>query len=97
MFKQQQHKVSFLTFLTITGSLAFLMIFYHKCEYRKKICFKSLSMTRLKAIKVSSKRSYPYTSLDRPQGFQEVEAPRIFRQLAHEGGKEIPGTHFFRG
>jgi hypothetical protein len=45
--------------------------------------------------------------MDRPVGLQEVEAPRISGQLAHEGGKvanptlqlplppgDIPGTHF---
>jgi len=51
--------------------------------------------------------SYPVTGLDRPLGFQEVEVPKICRQLAHEGGRvvstthqpplspgKIPGTHF---
>ena len=46
-------------------------------------------------------------SLDRPIGVQEVDASRIYRQMAHEGGKvvvlrvgqlypprKIPGTHF---
>jgi hypothetical protein len=27
--------------------------------------------------------------LDRPLGFQEVQAPRISRQSAHEGGKVV--------
>jgi hypothetical protein len=31
--------------------------------------------------------------LDRPIGFQEVEAPRISRQSAHEGGKVVSPTH----
>jgi hypothetical protein len=52
-------------------------------------------------------QSYPITVLDRPLGLQEVEASRISRQSAHEGGKfvsptqrphlppgDIPGTHF---
>jgi hypothetical protein len=47
------------------------------------------------------------TGLDRPRGFQEVEASRFLRQSAHESGKvvrpthrpsltpgNIPGTHF---
>jgi len=46
--------------------------------------------------------------LDRPLGLQEVEAPRISRHSAHEGGKvvshmhwsplppgDFPGTHFW--
>ena len=31
----------------------------------------------------------PCTGLDRPRGLQKVEAPRIFRQWAHEGGKVV--------
>jgi hypothetical protein len=31
--------------------------------------------------------------MDRPLGFQEVEAPRISRQSAHEGGKVVSPTH----
>ena len=50
--------------------------------------------------------SYPITGTDGPSGLQEVEAPGISRQSAHEGGKvspkhrpslppgTIPGTHF---
>ena len=42
------------------------------------------------------------TGLDRLLGLQEVEAPRVFRQSAHEVGKVVrpthqpplPGTHF---
>jgi hypothetical protein len=37
--------------------------------------------------------SYPITGLDRPLGLQEVEAPRISRQSAHEGGKAVSPTH----
>jgi hypothetical protein len=37
--------------------------------------------------------SYPTTGLDRPLGFQEVEASRISRQSAHEGGKVVSATH----
>jgi len=29
--------------------------------------------------------SYPIPGLDKPSGLQEVEAPRISRQSAHEG------------
>ena len=32
-------------------------------------------------------------SLERPLGFQEVEAPRISRQWAHEDGKVVNPTH----
>jgi hypothetical protein len=35
----------------------------------------------------------PFTGLDRPVGLQEVEASRIFRQSAHEGGKVVSCTH----
>jgi hypothetical protein len=38
-------------------------------------------------------KSNPITGLDRPLGFQEVEAPRFFRQSAHEGGKVVSPTH----
>ena len=37
--------------------------------------------------------SYPYTCLERPVGFQEIEAPRISRQSTHEGGKIVNHTH----
>jgi hypothetical protein len=39
------------------------------------------------------KKSNPITGLDRPLGSQEVEAPRFFRQSAHEGGKVVSPTH----
>ena len=35
----------------------------------------------------------PYTDLDRSLGLQEVEAPRISIQSAHEGGKVVSPTH----
>jgi hypothetical protein len=38
-------------------------------------------------------KSYPITGLDRPLGLQEVEAPRISRQSALEGGKVVSPTH----
>jgi hypothetical protein len=38
-------------------------------------------------------KSNPITGLDRPLGFQKVEAPRIFRQSAHEDGKVVSPTH----
>jgi len=31
--------------------------------------------------------------MDRPLGLQEVEAPSISRQSAHEGGKVVSRTH----
>jgi hypothetical protein len=37
--------------------------------------------------------SFPTTCLDMPLGFQAVEAPRISRQSAHEGGKVVSPTH----
>jgi len=35
----------------------------------------------------------PCTGLDRPLGLQGVEAPRISRQSAHEGGKVVSPKH----
>jgi len=37
--------------------------------------------------------SYNITGLDRPLGLQEAEAPRISRQLTHEGGKVVSPMH----
>jgi len=39
-----------------------------------------------------SEQSYHITDMDRPLGLQDVEAPRISRQSAQEGGKVSP-TH----
>jgi len=39
----------------------------------------------------------PITGQDRPWGFQEVEAPQISRQLAHEGGKVVSPAHWLPG
>jgi hypothetical protein len=36
--------------------------------------------------------TYIITGLDRPLRLQEVEAPRISRQSAHEGGKVVGPT-----
>ena len=36
---------------------------------------------------------YPITGLNMPLGLQEVEAPRISGQLAHEGRKVVSPTH----
>jgi hypothetical protein len=38
-------------------------------------------------------KSCPITGLDKPLGLQEVEAPRISRQLVHEGGNFVSPTH----
>jgi hypothetical protein len=38
---------------------------------------------------VEIKLSYLITGLDRPLGLQKVEASRISRQSAHEGGKVV--------
>jgi hypothetical protein len=37
-------------------------------------------------------KNYPITGLGRLLGLQEVEAPRIFRHSAHEGGKVVSPT-----
>jgi hypothetical protein len=39
------------------------------------------------------RQSNPYTDLDRPLGLQEVEAPKISRQSAQEGGTFVSSTH----
>jgi hypothetical protein len=39
-----------------------------------------------------SRETYAITGLDRPLGLQEVEAPRISRQAAYEGGKVVSPT-----
>ena len=38
-------------------------------------------------------KSYSITGLDRRLGLQEIEAPRISRQSAHEGAKVVGLTH----
>jgi hypothetical protein len=42
---------------------------------------------------ISINLSYPITGLDKTLGLQEVEAPRISRQSAHEGGKFVSPTY----
>jgi hypothetical protein len=42
----------------------------------------------------TSKKSYSIIGLDTPLGLQEVQAPRIAKQLAHEGGKLVSHTHW---
>ena len=49
----------------------------------------SLSLSHTHAHK-----SYPCTGVDRPLGRQKLEAPRIFRQLTHEGGSLVSPTHW---
>jgi hypothetical protein len=39
------------------------------------------------------RQSYPTTGLHRPLVVQEVKAPKISRQSAHEGGKVVSPTH----
>ena len=46
---------------------------------------------------IQGKGSNPYTVQHRALGLQEVEGPRIFRQLVHEGGKVVSPTHPVRG
>jgi hypothetical protein len=60
-------------------------------------CFNSLAteVDRIyKVIFLAWNLSYPSTGLDRPLGLQEVEAPRISTQLAHEGGEVVSLTHW---
>jgi hypothetical protein len=46
-------------------------------------------VTKDEKQKYRNRKSHPYTGLDRPIGLQEVGAPRISRQSAHEGGKVV--------
>jgi len=39
------------------------------------------------------KYAYTYTDLDKHLACQDDEAPRIYRQSAHEGGKVVSPTH----
>jgi hypothetical protein len=41
----------------------------------------------------ADRSSHPITGLGRPLALQEVEAPRITRQSAHEGGKVVSPRH----
>jgi len=56
-------------------------------------------MTLKEETRYRSSYSCSCTDLDRPLGLQMVEAPRITRQLAHEGettrfaGKSMEGDH----
>jgi len=50
-------------------------------------------MARVGVQRRRGKENNPPTSLDSPLGLQEVEAARISRKLAHEGGKVISRTH----
>jgi len=46
---------------------------------------------RYDRVKVIIKQTY--SILDRPLGLEKVEAPTIYRQLAHEGGKVVIPRH----
>jgi hypothetical protein len=43
--------------------------------------------------KISVKKSNLYTGLYRPLGLQKVEAPKMSRKSAHEGGMVVSHTH----
>ena len=43
---------------------------------------------------MKGKANHPSKGLDRPLGFQDIEIPRISRQLALEGGKAVSPTHW---
>ena len=45
------------------------------------------------ATGIGERQGGPSTGLDRPKGVQEVEASRIFRKSAHEGGQVVSPTH----
>ena len=38
-------------------------------------------------------QSHPITGLDRSTGFREFEAPKMYTQSAHEGGRVVSPTH----
>ena len=46
-----------------------------------------------KLVSTVTIKSLHYTGLDRHVGLQEVEAPRIFRQSAHEDSDVARPTH----
>ena len=46
-----------------------------------------------RTVKSVRRQNYPSRGQDKPIGMQEVEAPRISRQSAHEGGKVVSPTH----
>jgi len=52
------------------------------------------TVTHWSGISQATRSSCPITGQDRPVDFQEVEAPRISTQLAHEGGKVVSPMHW---
>jgi len=50
-------------------------------------------VTHYSGTSQASRSRYPITGQERPCGFQEVEAPRISRLSAHEGGNVVSPTH----
>jgi hypothetical protein len=58
---------------------------------RKAVDNKIINIIERVMVKVKVKQFH--YSLDRPLGFQEVEAPRFFRQSEHESGKVVSPTH----
>ena len=57
--------------------------------YFTKPAIKQKGVAQLKLQRLG----YTITDLDRLFGLQEVGAPRISRQSAHEGGKVVNPTH----
>ena len=51
------------------------------------------SKMELAEVEVNGKVTCLFTGLYRPRWLQKVDAPRIFRQSVHEGGKVISPTH----
>ena len=47
----------------------------------------------MEAVYKGKGKAFPLQAFDRPLGSQEVEAPRISRQSAQEGGKVVSPTH----
>ena len=45
-------------------------------------------------LSASQIQSYPITGLERPLQLQDVETPRIYRQLAHRGSKVVSPTQW---
>jgi hypothetical protein len=66
-------------------NLGFSYISSYFCNFPAEIKF--LCMLNILSIlkSIFFKFSYPVAGLDRPLGLQEVEAPNISRQSAHEG------------
>ena len=68
-------------------------ILVHDLEDTVRHAVQCVKVHAKSCTRIFSQQSYPYTALDRPLGLQEVQAPRISTQSAHEGDKVVSPTH----